>query len=131
MCIDYRQLNAKTKKGPLPRIEDALESLKGAKYFSSRDLAHGYHQVPMAEKDIEKTAFRVGTGGLFEFVKMPFGVCIGPATFMRMMDRIFGEVNFQCVLITWMIFWYLPIHSNRCWNVWIWCLVGLEIFILK
>ena len=101
MCIDYRQLNAKTKKDsyPLPRIEDALESLKGAKYFSSLDLAHGYHQVPMAEKDIEKTAFRVGTGGLFEFVKMPFGVCNGPATFMRMMDRIFGDVNFQCVLI--------------------------------
>ena len=101
MCIDYRQLNAKTKKDsyPLPRIENALESLKGAKYFSSLDLAHGYHQVPMAEKDIEKTAFRVGTGGLFEFVKMPFSVCNGPATFMRMMDRIFGDVNFQCVLI--------------------------------
>ena len=101
MCIDYRQLNAKTKKDsyPLPRIEDALESLKGAKYFSSLDLAHGYHQVPMSEKDIEKTAFRVGTGGLYEFLKMPFGVCNGPGTFMRMMDRIFGDVNFQCVLI--------------------------------
>lgn len=95
MCIDYRQLNAKTQKdsNPLPRIEDALESLKGAKYFSSLDLAHGYHQVPMSEKDIEKTAFRVGTGGLYEFVKMPFGVCNGPGTFMRMMDRIFGDVN--------------------------------------
>ena len=101
MCVDYRQLNNKVKKDsyPLPRIEDALESLKGACYFSSLDLAHGYHQVPVAQSDIEKTAFRVGTGGLYEFLKMPFGLSNALATFMRMMDKIFGDQNFQTLLI--------------------------------
>jgi transposase InsO family protein len=101
MCIDYRQLNSKTHKDayPLPRIEEALESLKGATYFSSLDLAHGYHQIPMEEDDIEKTAFRVGTGGLYEYTRMPFGLCNAPGTFMRMMDKVFGDQNFQTLLI--------------------------------
>ena len=80
MCVDYLQLNSKVKKDAyhLPRIEDVLESLKGATYFSSLDLAHGYHQVPASESDVEKTAFRVGTGGLYEFLKMPFGLSNAP-----------------------------------------------------
>ena len=109
MCLDYRQLNSKVKKDayplprieeyPLPRIEDALESLKGATYFSSLDLAHGYHQVPVSESDVEKTAFRVGTGDLYEFLKMPFRLSNAPATFMRMMEKIFGDQTFQTLLI--------------------------------
>lgn len=101
MCIDYRALNAKTHRDayPIPRIEEALDALKGASYFCSLDLAHGYHQVPVAEKDIEKTAFRVGTGGLYEFTRLPFGLTNAPATFMRLMDRVFGDQNFQSVLI--------------------------------
>ena len=64
LCVDYRHLNAKTRKDayPLPRIEEALKSLKGAKFFSTLDLAHGFHQIPVAKDDIEKTAFCVGTG---------------------------------------------------------------------
>jgi hypothetical protein len=101
MCVDYRSLNSKTRKDayPLPRIEETLEVLKGARYFCSLDLAHGYHQVKVAEKDIEKTAFRVGTGGLYEFSRMPFGLCNAPGTFMRLMDKVFGDQNFQSVLI--------------------------------
>ena len=101
LCIDYRALNAKTHRDayPLPRIEEALDALKGAKYFCSLDLAHGFHQVPMAKDDREKTAFRVGTGGLYEFTRMPFGLCNAPATFMRLMDLAFGDQNFQSVLI--------------------------------
>ena len=101
LCVDYRALNAKTRKDayPLPRIEEALDALKGAKYFCWLDLAHGFHQLPVAEADIEKTALRVGTGGLYEFTRMPFGLTGAPGTFMRVMDKIFGDQNFQTVLI--------------------------------
>ena len=94
-------MNAKTRKDtyPLPRIDEALAVLKGAKYFCSLDLAHGYNQIPMAEQDIEKTAFRVGTGGLYEYLHMPFGLCNAPATFMRLMDKGFGDQHFQTLLI--------------------------------
>ena len=101
LCLDYRQLNAKTRKDayPLPRIEEALDALKGAKYFSSLDLAHGFHQLGIEEDDIPKTAFRVGTGALYEFVRMPMGLCTAPATFMRLMDMTFGDQNFQSILV--------------------------------
>lgn len=100
ICVDYRGLNAKTRKDayPLPRIEEALDALNGAKYFCSLDLAHGYYQLPVAEDDIQKTAFRVGTGGLYEYLRMPFGLSGSPGTFMRLMDKIFGDQNFQTIL---------------------------------
>ena len=101
LCVDYRALNAKTHKDvyPLPRIDEALDTLKGAKYFCSLDLTHGYHQIPVDEEDIEKTAFRVGMGGLYECTRMPFGLFNAPATFMRVMDKVFGDQNFQTPLI--------------------------------
>ena len=99
LCVDYRLLNAKTHKGayPLPRIDEALDVLKRVKYFCSLDLAHGFNQlqIPIEESDIEKTAFRTGTGGLYEYTRMPFGLCNAPGTFMRVMDKAFGDLNFQ------------------------------------
>jgi hypothetical protein len=88
-CIDYRVLNVKTKKDsyPLPRIDNCLEALEGAKYFCSLDLASGYWQIKVHEKDKEKTAFS-SPRGHFEFNVMPFGLCNAPATFQRIMDRI-------------------------------------------
>ena len=99
VCIDYRLLNRKTVKDayPLPRIQDALQALRGAKYFGSIDLAHGFFQLRVAE-DKPKTAFRPGTGGLYEFERMPMGLCNAPGTFMRLMDHIFGDQNFQTLL---------------------------------
>ena len=101
LCVDYHLLNAKTHKDayPLPRIEEALDVLKGAKYFCSLDLAHGFNQIPMKESDIEKTAFRTGTGGLYEYLRMPFGLCNAPGTFMRLMDKAFGDLSFQTMLV--------------------------------
>lgn len=72
-CVDYRRLNAVTKKDvyPLPRI-DAIDCLHSASYFSSVDLRSGYWQIPMNPQDKEKTAF-ITPDGLFEFNVMPFG----------------------------------------------------------
>lgn len=99
--MDYRELNKKTIKDayPLPRIDETLDVLHGAKYFSSIDLAQGYHQVAMDEESIEKKAFRVGTGGLYEYIRMPFGLCNSPATFQRLMEAYFSEENFEILLL--------------------------------
>lgn len=100
MCVDYRQLNVKTRKDafPLPRIEESLDGLTGAKWFSTLDLASGYSQVEVAEKDRAKTAFCTPFG-LFEFNRMPFGLCNAPSTFQRLMERMFGDCRYQSVLL--------------------------------
>ena len=75
-CIDYRRLNSITKKDvyPLPRIDEALDTLGGALYFSALDLKAGYWQIPLSDSDAEKTAF-ITKFGLFEFTRLPFGLC--------------------------------------------------------
>lgn len=87
-CVDYRKLNAVTHKDafPLPRIEKTLSTLKRAAWFSTLDLASSYWQVGVDPEDRPKTAFSTPLG-LFEFQRMPFGLCNGPATFQRLMQR--------------------------------------------
>ena len=72
-CVNFRQLNAATVKDahPLPRIDDLLNALHGAKWFSTLDLKSGYWQVPITEQDKAKTAFRTSNGQLFEFNQVP------------------------------------------------------------
>lgn len=87
-CIDYRLLNAATLKDsyPLPKIDTSLDSL-GGKWFSTIDLASGYWQVMVDEKDRPKTAFACQKG-LYQFRVMPFGLCNAPSSFERLMDIV-------------------------------------------
>ena len=99
-CVDYRRLNSVTRKDvyPLPRVDDILVALGDARYFSSLDLASGYWQIGLDPGTRQKSAF-VTYNGLYEFVRMPFGLCNAPATFQRLMRRILSGLEYKCCFI--------------------------------
>lgn len=100
LVIDYRNLNDKTidDRYPLPNIEDILDKLGRCQYFTTLDLASGYHQIQMQPESVEKTAFNTEDGH-FEFTRMPFGLKNAPATFQRIMDDVLrGLVNTFCLV---------------------------------
>ena len=100
-CIDFRRLNRRTKKDafPLPRMQETMESMVGARLFSTMDLKSGFWQVKMAKESQQYTAFTVGSMGVYEFLRMPYGLCNAPATFQRLMQNCLGELNLTYALI--------------------------------
>lgn len=100
MVIDYRKLNAKTidDKFPIPNITDVLDKLGKNIYYTTLDLASGFHQIEMHENSIQKTAFNTDKGH-FEFRRMPFGLKNAPATFQRLMNFVLRDyINKICLV---------------------------------
>lgn len=101
-CVDYRRLNTVTKKDvyPLPHIDDILDTLGRAKYFTTLDLSAGYWQVELDPESRAKTAF-TSHCGLYEFMRMPFGLCNAnaPATFQRLMQVVLSGLEWDCCFV--------------------------------
>ena len=100
-CIDFWKLNNWTKKDafPLPRMQETMESMVGARFFSTMDLKSGFWQVKMAKEFQQYTAFTVGSMGVYEFLKMLYRLCNAPAMFQRLMQNCLGELNLTYALI--------------------------------
>ena len=100
-CVDFRHLNMWMKKDsyPLPRIQEALESMVGSAHFSSMDFKSGFWQIKMTPESQQYMAFMVGNLGFYEFIHMPFRLCNTLATFQHLMQNTLGKLNLMyCVI---------------------------------
>ncbi|KAI5754078.1 hypothetical protein M8J77_005524 [Diaphorina citri] len=100
LCVDYRALNANTvsEKFPLPLIQDQIARLKGAKFFSSLDMASGYHQIPIHPDSIEKTSF-ITYHGTWEYLAVPFGLKNAGSVFQRAVLEALGDLAHDFVVV--------------------------------
>ena len=102
LCVDYRKVNNCSNRRDaytLPLINESLQSLSGASYFSSLDLCQGYHQMLVDPKDREKTAFIPGYGGLYEYNVLPFGLAAAPSSLERLMELVLAGLHWKICLI--------------------------------
>ena len=99
-CVDLRAVNSATQPiaYPLPRIDEALDGLSGARFFTTLDMTAGYWQVEITPEDREKTAFSTGKG-LHQFRKMAMGLRNAGATFQRLMELVLAGVDSKTCLV--------------------------------
>ena len=113
-CIDFRRLNARTKKDayPLPRMQETMESMVGARHFSCMNLKSGFWQVKMDKESRQYTAFTVGIMGIYKFLRMPYGLCNEKRNFkvdglmaliqhasIRLKNKIYGRKEDQTAVL--------------------------------
>ena len=101
LCMDYCKLNSIMVRDafPLPRINETLQAVHSSSWFSYFDLAQGYLQLAMEESNIKKTAFRVGSMGLYEFTHMPFRLSNAGSSFCHLMEQCLGDQQFVTLLL--------------------------------
>lgn len=99
-CVDYRRLNSVTvfDSYPLPRIDETIDSLSGARYFTTLDLLSGYWQIPLSESAKQKSAFTTRSG-LWLFQVLPFGLCNAPSCFERFMESVLAGLQWTTCLV--------------------------------
>ena len=102
VCVDYRKLNQDTipDRYPMPRVDELVDAIghRKGRYFSTLDMMKGYHQVKMDEQSKCKTTFTCHRG-LFQYRRMPFGLTNAPATFQRLMDKLFAGQEWDSVFV--------------------------------
>lgn len=94
MCVDYRELNINTRPEhyPLPRIEEQIDQLSGANFFSSLDMASGFHQISIHPDSVQRTAF-VTLDGQYEYLAMPFGLRNAPSVYQRCINNALNNLE--------------------------------------
>ena len=110
LCMDYRELNKRTTRNayPLPLPDEVQDRLAGSTIFSTLDLQNGFWLMPVHPQDQDKTVFCPGPGmGLFNFLRMPFGLTGAPSSFQRLIDKVLKGLPFMNHYID-----YVLIHSQ-------------------